>query len=538
MDNKDQSDQRVPVPRNTVPAMASASVHASAMPATQTAFLMGRGTAPAGLRDHLTTVFKHKYKILVVFVLLTGLISTASYVYLKYYHTPLFLARSLVLVKFGWENYSPDLSSETRKGSVINQNDLIGSEVRILQSRELREKVISTVRPEIIYPTLDARELRVTPVEAALFKTEKDLTVAPAQRGSIIEVSFKGPVPAAAAEVVNRLVASYIDKRTDIYKDPKSVLYLDKKAEEFRQKLADSENKLKAFKEQNQIVSFDEQRGMLLKQRFDLLSALSGSQNQAKEVQERITEFEKSAKNLPTSVTSAAANERKGESESKLLTLQLQEKELLSKYKEDNRLVANIRNQIQLVKEYMDSQKNVGGARQNSTPDPLYQDIQKQIIQNKAELSSLKSKTVAIEQQLAAVNKEIQARESQEGTYRQLAREVTDNEEKYRGYRQKLEESRIYDELERQKMTSVSVIEPASVPTIPVNPPKPLILFIALAFVVGLAGSFGLAFMLEHMRQGMTTPAEAEKRLGLQVLATVPFKSGVVDFKITKHGAA
>ena len=41
--------------------------------------------------------------------------------------------------------------------------------------------------------------------------------------------------------------------------------------------------------------------------------------------------------------------------EPRLLTLELQEKELLSKYKEDNRFVTNIREQIALTKNYLNS---------------------------------------------------------------------------------------------------------------------------------------------------------------------------------------
>ncbi|MEN6484384.1 MAG: Wzz/FepE/Etk N-terminal domain-containing protein [Syntrophobacteraceae bacterium] len=525
MDHKDSSEPNVPVPRQAAPP---AAMPVQAIPVMQAPFLTGRAPGSPGIRDHLTTFFKHKYKILSAFVLLTVLTVAGVFIYFQFIFTPIFQARSLILVKAGWENYSADLSSESRKASTLSMNDIMGSELRILQSRELREKVISAIRPEVIYPKLNAEKLQVTPVEAAIFHTEKDLTIAPASRGNIIEVNFKGPVAETGALLVNRLVASYIDKRTDVYKNPKSVLYLDKKAEEFRQKLADAENRLKTFREQNQIVSFDEQRGMLLKQRFELAAVLSGTQNQIKETQERINELEKQVKNIPASVTSASASERRGESESRLLTLQLQEKELLSKFKEDNRLVVNIRNQIQLVKEFLDSQKGSGG-KALSTPDPLYQEIQKQIIQGKADLSSLKLKTTATEQQLAALNKDLQALESLDGRYRVLTREVKDNEEKYLGYQQKVEESRTYDELERQKMTSVSVIEPASVPMIPINRPKPLIVFIAIAFFVGLAGSIGMIFLLEQTRHCMTTPAEAEKKLGLQVLATVPMKARPTD---------
>ena len=62
-------------------------------------------------------------------------------------------------------------------------------------------------------------------------------------------------------------------------------------------------------------------------------------------------------------------------------------------------------------------------------------------------------------QQLEAVNAEISDFEPKESKYKQLSRDATDNEEKYKTYLAKLEEARIHDELDRQKMTSVSVLE-------------------------------------------------------------------------------
>ena len=63
-------------------------------------------------------------------------------------------------------------------------------------------------------------------------------------------------IPAKAAAVVNQLVGFYIDKRTEIYKDPKSVLFLEKKADEYQQKFADSENKLRIFREETKKSCF------------------------------------------------------------------------------------------------------------------------------------------------------------------------------------------------------------------------------------------------------------------------------------------
>jgi uncharacterized protein involved in exopolysaccharide biosynthesis len=515
-------DPKLPVPSNVPapPALNLDRIH------------LIREDSPAnGLRDYLSIFFKHKIGVLVSFLII-GILSVAGVlIYSHFIYTPRFEARSLLLVKAGWENNSPEFSLENQRKATINPADLIASEARILDSRELKARVVNSLKPENIFPELVKDPIPgLSNSEAALVMLEKDLSVVSGKMGSasstvnlgnVIAVVFGGTDPARAAAVVNQLVGFYIDKRSEIYKDPKSVLFLEKKADEFRQKLADAENRLKMFREETKIVSFDEQRTILLKQKSALAGDLNGTANQIKEVQEKISELEKQLASVPKTATTSVATERRADAESKLLALQLQEKELVAKYKEDNRLVTNIREQIKMVQEHLETQAKKPGAL---PPDPVYQDIQKQFLQNKAELSALKVRNTGIEQQLQELNAEIQTFEALENRNKTLSSEISSNEEKYRTYRQRLEEAKIYDELDRQKMTSVSVIEPATAPALPVNPQKPLILLIVIAIAGSILGSLGIAFSRELLKHGMSTPTEAERRLGLPVLITIAQK--------------
>jgi len=73
-------------------------------------------------------------------------------------------------------------------------------------------------------------------------------------------------------------------------------------------------------------------------------------------------------------------------------------------------------------------------------------------------------------------------------------------------------------------MTNISVIQAASVPAKPIKPKKKL--NIALAIILGAVSGLGLAFISEYKNQGLSTPESAERRLGLPVLGTVPYKEG------------
>ncbi|MGC9963792.1 MAG: Wzz/FepE/Etk N-terminal domain-containing protein [Syntrophobacteraceae bacterium] len=472
-----------------------------------------------GPRDILSTIFKHKLMILVSFVIITGVCCASVIFYLKFLYNPVYEAKSLILVKPGWESQDIDLTLNRRQANV-NNPELLATEVRILQSRELAEKIVNSMKPEGIFPNLEQSGSEGVPVTGtALYLFQQSLSVK-GSGGNIVEASFKGPNPAIAARAVNELVDYYIDKRGDTYRNPKAFLFLERKTEEYRQMLAEAESGLKAFQDQSKIISFEEQRGFLLNRQRQLVADRFDNENKMAQVQEKISELEKQLPNIQK--TSIVAAENMSSLDNRLFTLELQEKELLSKYKEDNRFITNIREQIQMVKDHLKSSRGPG--MKQAPVDPAYQDMQKQILQSKAEHSALKIKAKGLDEQIKDMAVTITAFEAQESKYKQLTRNVADNEEKYKTYLSKLEEARIHDELDRQKMTNVSVLEPASIPVIPNNRPLPLVVYVLISVLLGLAGSIGLAFSMEIMSPGMSTPTQAERRLELPVLAVIGCK--------------
>jgi len=467
-----------------------------------------------GLRDWLSAIFKHKSMILVAFVLIVCLSGASMFFYLKFVRKPVYQAKSVVLVNFGWESQNIGLSPGQRQPA-MESGELLATEIRILQSRDLKEKIINEMKPEVIFPDLAQNiPMGLAPAERALYRFEKDFSVRSAG-GNILEVAFNGADPPTTAMVVNDMVASYIEKRGDTYRNPKALQFLNQKTEEYRQKLSEAESKFKAFKDQSNVISFDEQRSLLLNKQRQLAADRQDNEIQISQLQEKTSELERQ---LPLLQKTTVVPSARAEMDLRLLALEIQEKELLSKYQEDNRLVTTVREQIALTKNYL----NARGPLVSN--DPIYEDMQKQILQTKAETSALKVRQKGLDDQIKTASAEISAFESQESKYKQMYRDVADKEESYKTYLAKLEEARIHDELDRQKMTSVSVLEPASVPIIPNNLPHPFIFYVSIALLLGIAGSISLAFIVEILSSAMSTPAQAERRLELPVLAVVGYK--------------
>ena len=79
--------------------------------------------------------------------------------------------------------------------------------------------------------------------------------------------------------------------------------------------------------------------------------------------------------------------------------------------------------------------------------------------------------------------------------------------------------------IEIKKVDSVSIVDPAITPSIPVKPNKKL--NVLIAFVVGLMAAAGLVFLLEYLDNTIKTSEDVEKILGIPVLGVIPtYKQG------------
>ena len=478
-----------------------------------------RKESQASLRDFLTIMFKNRVIILSVFSVIFVGVTLVTFLL-----PPVYEAKSTLLVKFGREYiYHPEVGDMTPMVT-FNEEEVINSEIKILTSRDLIEKVITTLKPENFYWNLVENPFSTTkPFDAALLGFEKKLTVEGVKRSNVIEVSLQGYDPQVVARAVNLLVALFKDKHVQLHSTLQSS-FLEKQLATYEQKLSQSEIGLEGFKQTNRVFSLDEQRSLLLRQRSDLDTALKNGINTVAELQKRLV----SLKGLKAGVfadkslyTTSERDKIIVDARSKLLSLQLEEQELLKKYKEENRLVQHVRNEITMVKGFLaDQEVSISGKVR--TGNVVYQETEKERVKTEADLSAQRAKVDTLKGQVAQLDGELMALDRREKELQGLKREVTTNEKNYRTYVDRLEESRISDDMNRQKMANISVIQYAAPPIKPVKPRKGLNL--ALGIIFGLFSGIGAAFLAEYATQVMSTPASVEKRLGLPVLVTIELK--------------
>ncbi len=254
---------------------------------------------------------------------------------------------------------------------------------------------------------------------------------------------------------------------------------------------------MEAFKQKNRVFSLEEQRSLLLKQRMELDTSLKNTQNQVDELQKKLSSLRNQQKTRAQDKSIYTITERDRiiiEARSRLLDLQLKEQNLLKQYKENNRLVQNIREEIRLVQVFLKEQESEISGKVR-TGNPVFQEVEKESIKAKAELSSQKAKAAAQTEQVGNLENEIRSFDLLDNEFKTLKRDVDSNEKNYRIYLERLEEARISEEMNRKKMANVSVIQAAAVPTETIKPKKRVnILF---GILLGIVAGLGFAFFSE-----------------------------------------
>lgn len=196
-----------------------------------------------------------------------------------------------------------------------------------------------------------------------------------------------------------------------------------------------------------------------------------------------------------------------GEIRNQLVILQQKEQGLLDRYTETSRAVETVRHDLKALRDSV--KRNNEEARQIEIGK-----VEGQLTVARARVGSIKS-------QMRQVEAELHALDSQGLEFQTLKREAQQLEQNHQIYARKLEESLISDDMDRQKMVAVSIVQKATVPAFPKKQKFTSAQLAGVGFFGGIAAGIFLAIVLEFLSPGMPTPASAEKALGIPVLVSV-----------------
>jgi uncharacterized protein involved in exopolysaccharide biosynthesis len=208
-------------------------------------------------------------------------------------------------------------------------------------------------------------------------------------------------------------------------------------------------------------------------------------------------------------------------SKTTLVQLQVQRQALLNNYRPDSQTVQKLEQQIQKLTD-LQAQGQTRVSKQ--APSVSHQEIEVDIHRAQAQLRGLQEQQQTLQQQRTDVARRLAALDGQNTTLQNLERQYQIADLNYRTYYQNFEQARIAEQLNKQKITTISVIEAATPADRSTYPKDSLILPISGGLAVILACL--IAFFQESFGERLNLPFQVEDSLKLAVLASVPRLKG------------
>jgi capsular exopolysaccharide synthesis family protein len=529
------------------------------------------------LRDIFSVLYKNKRTILAFFFAVMVLATLTLLL------SETYVSESKIMIQLGRESVTLDPTATT--GQVVQMNpdkeSEVNSEVEILSSRELAEKVVDALGVDMVLEgpkggtaprgpltkvirykikqlvkipfsavrnfiksLLPDPEEQIKRREAAVQLLMKHITFGSstvetvAKKSNMVTVSYEADSAKMAHDTLEKLIQFYLDAHVMAHRTSGSYSFFREQTENLRAALAQTEEDLNQLRNKTGVASVLDQRLILLQTAGALRRDLADTESASAASSARIEALEASLAIMPGTLlkeeTTGFANSSADEMKKRVDTLKLKEQELLSTFTENSILVQEKRREIREAEALL--HKN-GEQRQvthaiNETREKLEFDLHSE----KANLSSLVAKTDALKAQIAKVQNELSALNDSEVRLAQLERNLEMQKLSYRKYSDSLEQSRIDEALEIQKISNISVVQPASFPVEPFDQKKPLKL--AMALFLGVLGGVGIAFLNERLDHSFKKPEDVDSRLQLPVLATLPDVSGGRQKEVPGLGGA
>ena len=497
------------------------------------------------MRSALASLFHDRWRIGGVFAL--GLLLTLIGAALA---PKTYTAEAELLLRLGREYiYKPEIGEAVGGAPVAyDREQTLLAEARILTSRDImetvldklgaekvfaegpesavkrwwRDTVLSTLRPggkgaEVAEDSNAAAKRRA----AAVVQFERALQAELLKGSNLMQVSFSGRDPQAAAAVLNEVIDAYLSRRSVIFASgARGTARANFEAREEQLKVA--EQRLYELKLKRGIQAFDAEQNLLLAQRNGLEERRSESQVALARASGRAASLRESLRAVAADVPLSSETQRSEAVEkarSLLLDLKLKERDMSSQFTDDTPSVQDVRADIQRTTAYLNELLANPVRLVRSGRSPARDVVESDLLRTLADQQQAGASTQSLSAERAAVDRRLADLAASAAELKTLERERRLAEENFDAAAKGLRDEMAMAELDRERRSNVSIVQAPRVP-LAAKSLVPVILLVGV--FLSLCAALLTAFFLALWRDTFLTPEQVEETLGVPILATVP----------------
>jgi len=473
-----------------------------------------------GMKDIASLLMREAFLIAAVFCLIFGL-GVAIALSMSSSYT----AGASLLMQLGQNYVYNPATGDNARGATATIDQIVQSEVEILNSTELKKRVIAKLGYKIILP--DAPGLWEPHTEAqksaadlaALKIMQSGFSAATAPQNNVVRLSFKHSRAEAASLILNTLIDEYQTYRQEVFTDATGPL-LEKQKENFDARLAVADRAYQDFLTANGVGDFTGTKATYSKVYDQVTADLFNAQSQMAEDRAKLAEVTQNLKSLPPEMS--IERDLDLSVPTKILALRQQKQELLGRYLPSAQPVKDIEAQIASLQAMMNSGSGLGEQSHKLGTNPVYQELLTQKLNLESDLASLEGKRAQLQAQADAVTGRLQALGGLEAQYNSLSAERDSLQNNIKTFTQRIQENQASKEMSKGTDDSVRVVEKASPPDKPKSF-KRVVLILSFLFASFTALCVGL--LRVYTRKGFASADMASKALDLPVLAQAGVKA-------------
>jgi uncharacterized protein involved in exopolysaccharide biosynthesis len=341
--------------------------------------------------------------------------------------------------------------------------------------------------------------------EQRVARVRGDLQFTPLPDSNLVEIAYQSRNPYWAARVVNTLTSQLITTYTRLYESTDAYKFY----QDQRNLLAETLSKAEA-----ELVRFRDNVGpeLLAYDMADLHSRVADLERELIDTSARRAEIV-SQLNAPAQAIVADAHSQDEEAgtvgnpaigslKGRLVELEIQRSELLSRYTPKSAAIRDIDRQIADAKRLLEQERGSS--------------VEMHRLTARARLDANEARVAAITDQLSKYRATITKLEDVLPEWNRIQNDVQTQKEAYLNYLRKEEEARISSALDESQIVNIAIAERAAVPTEPESGQLRRRVLVG-TFLSGLL-AVGLALLRDWMDPSVKTAAQAERLAGLPVL--------------------
>jgi len=498
------------------------------------------------LQSQLDAFRRHRGKAITVFLLVVVLATIVLLVMPGTYES-----QALLYVRLGRESVTLDPVATTGQTMTVSESREfeINTVAEVLNNQTLADAVVESLGTDRLLSDAEGLEKtygdsgvlgqarlqfakwmqslrrhgRGTDQEKARGMVSTGLGVYATPRSSIVSVTTRAETPELARDIATALVDQYLEQHLEMHRTTGSEEFFAEQSGVLRKRLADAESELKSVKNEAGMLSIEGSRAQLQKQLDQIETQYLAVEAQLAAAESHAASLGQFVQQLPdrltTSETSGLPNVARDAMRQQLYLQEIGLQDLLSRLNETHPQIVAAKKKIENSRSILEdlpevrsqTERNVNTNRQLLSLDAMRQ---------QALRSGLESQLASLDDQRDKVLSRIDAVNDYQTKVKALERKVQMLAATYETYSEKLEQSRITSELQRDRISNVHVVQAPTISSRPASPNKPLLLLGAIA--LGAIAAYLVVALCQALDQRVHRPQDVEELADIPVLATMP----------------